>query len=792
MRFSLAWLLGALASALAAPPNSVVITNLVSTAAVNRPFTISRVFALGEIPNFAQARVSGSAVLTQCDVKTRWPDGSLKHALVSFRGTLPANGSLTVDFVNQTSGNNTGHLASTADMLAPSWMSGSPSWNAEVVINGGTPVTKNVRTMLGRLAVGAGQVRYWMQGPIVTQVIVEDRTSALSEDFGLDANKSLHPIFVLTFYNGWQGVKVEYILENAWTTKLQDQIYALTLRAGATLTDVYTKGSFTHYLKTRWHKTYWSGQDPDHDSSGNATTSIDFNRAHMSYSRAIPNYDPAKRPTSSAISTAIANFNKTDRGDINGYGQYYKVFSTTGGREEIGLYPAWEARYLTTFDPGMYRVVMGNADVSGHIPIHLRESDAALGGGTYFGRVVSLNARPTGPSVTPLATGADSGWRVDLSHQAAFAFIPYILTGDWYWLEELQFWATADGFWGDPRACSYCRNGSMGIVTQPNQPRGIAWAFRNIAHAAYATPDADTADKAYFVQLMNNNLGAYEGKLDIQDGAFNGTPQWKFGHDVIAPNGDGGKIGLLPDTLGFIVYNSSCNQSNMASNGVDPAKVSYCDAPWQVNYLNASLGRIVELGFAADKLLAKNSLELIHTVLDPAVGNPFLAGAYEAPRTLASNKLWISDWATYGDGFLATQRAKTSWNAVAPSSDDNNPDNGYPQLARGAASFVTGVTSGGFSGQAAYDWLNTHMNTSVLNDNPKWAFVPRTTSPATSNPCDATGDGVVDVSDVQAEINAVLGIGNTSVDLNQNGRADVVDVQRIINTSLGAACRVGP
>jgi hypothetical protein len=84
------------------------------------------------------------------------------------------------------------------------------------------------------------------------------------------------------------------------------------------------------------------------------------------------------------------------------------------------------------------------------------------------------------------------------------------------------------------------------------------------------------------------------------------------------------------------------------------------------------------------------------------------------------------------------------------------------------------------------------MNTSVLNDNPKWAFVPRTTSPATSNPCDATGDGVVDVSDVQAEINAVLGIGNTSVDLNQNGRADVVDVQRIINTSLGAACRVGP
>jgi hypothetical protein len=172
----------------AAVSNSVIIQNLTGSPMTNRPITVSRVFAEGEITQFAQARVGGAAVLTQCDVKTRWADGSLKHALVSFQANLPGNGSITVDLINQGTGNNTGHLTSTAQMLAPSWMTGSPSWNAELEINGGTaPALKNVRAMLGRLAVAPGQVRYWMQGPIATQVIVEDRTTALSEDFGLRA-----------------------------------------------------------------------------------------------------------------------------------------------------------------------------------------------------------------------------------------------------------------------------------------------------------------------------------------------------------------------------------------------------------------------------------------------------------------------------------------------------------------------------------------------------------------------------------------------------------------------------
>ena len=50
---------------------------------------------------------------------------------------------------------------------------------------------------------------------------------------------------------------------------------------------------------------------------------------------------------------------------------------------------------------------------------------------------------------------------------------------------------------------------------------------------------------------------------------------------------------------------------------------------------------------------------------------------------------------------------------------------------------------------------------------------------------DVTGDGVVDVADVNAVINAMLTHGELSADVNGYGVVDVVDVNRVINIMLG-------
>jgi len=62
----------------ASPGNGITVTEASGSSQTDRPLTLSRVFAQGDIPNFAKARVGGVAVPTQCDVKTRWPDGSVQ------------------------------------------------------------------------------------------------------------------------------------------------------------------------------------------------------------------------------------------------------------------------------------------------------------------------------------------------------------------------------------------------------------------------------------------------------------------------------------------------------------------------------------------------------------------------------------------------------------------------------------------------------------------------------------------------------------------------------------------
>ena len=91
--------------------NGIVVYSTSGSAQTNRFVSIGRFFKQGDIPHFAQAVVGGTAILTQCDVKNRWADGSLKFAIVSFIVPSVATGGTQVSFQDQGTGNNTGYLA---------------------------------------------------------------------------------------------------------------------------------------------------------------------------------------------------------------------------------------------------------------------------------------------------------------------------------------------------------------------------------------------------------------------------------------------------------------------------------------------------------------------------------------------------------------------------------------------------------------------------------------------------------------------------------------------------------
>jgi hypothetical protein len=59
--------------------------------------------------------------------------------------------------------------------------------------------------------------------------------------------------------------------------------------------------------------------------------------------------------------------------------------------------------------------------------------------------------------------------------------------------------------------------------------------------------------------------------------------------------------------------------------------------------------------------------------------------------------------------------------------------------------------------------------------------------------CDLNDDGIANILDVQAEVNAALGLGTCGAgDENGDGACNVIDVQRVVQAALGFGCHIGP
>ena len=822
VRFAIAMLLS-LAVSLVAAPNSVKIGDTSGSAQANRPFTISRVFVQGEFPagQYPQARVSGNTLLTQVDVKNTWQDGSIKHALVSFIASVPANGNITVDFVSQSSPNNTGYLDQ-AGLLALQ----SGAWQAQIVTDVGTA---DARTILGGLEpstdMNSSGNRYWMRGPIVTQVIVEDKSPRLAYDFGTDAYKCLHPVFVLTAYPTTNlGIKVEYILENVWMNKIQDQTYTLTgLTANGRV--VFSKASFNYTMRTRWRKVFWAGAAPTGwADEGTIGVAVDYNLAYMTASKALPNFDITKAPSAGAITSELNDYANRTHGSTDEpqfciqdpvyCGQWYKEMPTPGGRGDLAFVPRWYILYLYTFDKRLYNTMIADGLASGRSGQHLRDYDDTkfFDSGhtaTAFGRWVSIDARPTGNPRINVGRGTFI-FHDELAHEPDFAYVPYLITGDWYFLDELQSWATAaisstdgcsDNFDFQNDSYSNCRHADWGWIA--SESRGLAWAYRDVSEAAFMSPDS-TPEQSYFTQKLNNIMAITEGWYNILDGQFppadpacpNQRDKWCWGrltiaeHPLVLPVGVNNLHSV--NALQIPDFGDTSSQVTVYTVGVwDPAKTS--SPPAQAMFescLNMIvMGRMLEMGFTGVTSVYQYWARwMIQILVNPDV-NHYHIQDYVYPFVDNTGN-YFTTWKLWNDSYLAAWTNSQEiplWNGRS-----GDVEFGYPHIAYAASSFLPGVsTSEGYTGTDAWTWLKSHLpNQNLQNDNPKWAIVPR--GMLAGSACDLDASGTVDIVDVQISINQALGVSSCgNGDLDQDGACTVIDIQRIVNAALGLGCRVG-
>jgi hypothetical protein len=691
-----------------------------------RPVSIPRLFVQGEIPNFAQASIAGSPVLTQCDAKNRWPDGSLKFAIVSFIvPIIPANGSVFVAFSNQSSGNNATYL-NQAEMLEPVY-----DFESTIEMSGATTQTISARQMLS-----SGAVRYWLQGPIVTAVVLEDRTSmrTYDKDFG-DGSKALHPIFEAWFYPNDHKVQLGSTAENTWVSgdaahDMRDLRYGLTLRAGKSNPVVkFSEGPFIHNGASRWHRSFWLGKDP-------STIRVDHNRRYLARTKALPNYDPDLNVDGSLISEQYASWKNSKRraldGDASGVGNFDKGLSGGGAADWIGLANLWDTLYFLTMDDRMREKSLGNADLAGRIPWHFREADSRAGSGHFFddahtvdtlGRVVSVNARVQ-VTLSDLsedcdgAIGADKiktgpigneGWATTRDHMPDLAYLPYLLTGQHYYLEEIQYQAAFIIGWKIgciTPAYSYPRQGSAGYLND-TQLRGEAWALRTLSYAAFISPDG-SPEKAYFEDKLRNNIARWEGAHDVSLSDQTRLQHWSYGKNRQLDSRGLSPLGSWGDRGSEFV------QAPVKTDG----SLGGAASPWEENFMTIALGIARDFGYPTEGLLKFQAKRLFNQVLNPET-NHILIEAYRYPTITKANR-WIQTWQENDSYYAALPSA---WRALG----SETPDHSYGFIAMSAISFVYPYSSGTYRGADAWDFIRKKKpnQQTLATQSPKWDIVPR-------------------------------------------------------------------
>ncbi|HEY3909141.1 MAG TPA: hypothetical protein VGM07_04535 [Stellaceae bacterium] len=742
-------LISAALAAPAGPANSITLTNQSGAAIANYPLQFGRPFLDGAIPDEPQVLIGGAPAKTQADVKNRYPDGSVEYAVIAVLvPAIPASGSLTLTFQNQTASNNTPLTA--AQMLGLSYM-----FSAQMILTstaGGKAQSVDARTMLAN-----GDYTLWTSGPVAQTIILADDTRARKYDIGFgDGYHPFRPRFVATFWPQTHQVWVRAIGENGLSTELEDLEYALTL-TGANA-KIYSNADLSHPAMATWTKQFWLGGTPK------AQVNIDNNLAYLESTRFVPNYDPSLTPSQATIAYYYAVWWTDTNHDIGGSGAWTPGMPTTGARSDIGPEPSWDAVWLYTGDWRMRQTALGNADLAGAWPVNVRESDTterlnradpvpvapAIGSG--YGRPISITDRKylgpaAGGEVDFLYYNSDDpyppnqldtvgplnfngAWAFDVAHEPSPFFVPYILTGDPFYLEELENWAAYDattnngaGAQGDfeGRGPTGDEGGAY------DQLRGDGWVLRSRAEAAFAIPDAD-AFKTYLTILTQEDIARWEGGLGITGTVFDGSAEKVWAVETGDPES---RISPTHQAPPLGNWEAAYDPGDDGGGQWIAGSMDGYTNQWMQWYVQYCVGRAAELGFAAGPLTLASGRYLIGII--NSTGYPMLVAAYGMPTWFTSGP--ITSWSALVADLTPSYLTGVNW--AGTSSQGPLPDffnrqlytQGYDAYVMAALAPLVDEGAPGASQAEAWVTANIYQPLAAggqLASDPSWAIVPRT------------------------------------------------------------------
>jgi len=663
------------------PEGAVTNIRFENTGAVTQaqvPVTFGQVFAAGDVgptQTVVGKLADGTTVPLQVDVKARHTDGSVRHAIVSAKLANLVAGQAQVLTIEKAAAPAAAPATSPAALLDAGF---TATVNADI---GGQRYSASADELLR-----SGVYKTWLSGTIANEWMV----SAPLKDAGGNAHPHLTARFAIRAFGDSQA-RVDVTIENNWAYEAAPQnfIYDAQVMVGGQ--SVYTKAGLNHYHHARWRKVFWWGGEP--------TVHAKHNVSYLLATRALPNFDQSVIFTETKLNAWKTAYSGA-KIEPMGVGLASTYMPGTGGRDDIGLLPAWGATYLLSMDKRAKDVTLGTADLAGSWSTHYRDKitdrPVSLVNYPYMTllgqRTDTVNPATKQQEAFPLCattTACTSPYSPDTSHQPAFAYLPYLVSGDYYYLEELQFWAMYVAFSSNP----HYREFGKGLV-KPDQVRGQAWSLRTLGEAAYISPDADPL-KSHFTSFVNHNLDWYN---------LNYT-----NNEATNP------FGVL--THGYAMgYNNGTGM-----------------APWMDDFFTSAIGHLTELGFAkAEPLLLWKSKFPIMRMTDP--GACWITGAIYSLNIRATSTGPF--YTTMGQAHMASNPAALTSTGcgsaamatvlslkVGEMTGYSGAVTGYPSNMQPALAYSADV--GGSAGAAAWSVFAARSVKPNYGLGPQFAIVPR-------------------------------------------------------------------
>lgn len=525
------------------------------------PTTIGMVFRKGDIPASAHIAGDGKAVRGQLNPLVRWPDGSLKFARITVL-----------------------HAGHYVVMPGPSHQdsaSGKPTGGMKI-----PDFSVQIETSAGTLMQSLSHMKFHRQacGPLLCILsfpatpLITKATGKQNPDLALRAWVWQYPTLGTS--------RVVATVENTWAQTAADNVATRDIRFMLNGKSVYSQRNVTIW---RWSRTRpiraWTGMKvSDHAIR---------NLAYLRSTGAIPNYNPKLTLAANAVRIVEARYARSPRG-LMGNTVVDAHMADTGGRPDIGPIPRWDALALLTNDPRALNIARAVDDSSAPWPVHLRS--------TITGKPLSPQRYPQAMLQNRFIAGNPVPcWKhncrirypkmgipllPNVAHEPAMNYVPYLLTADPFYLEELEFWND----WNALSLNAGYRDGSKVIFLNiHSQSRAMAWQLRTLSYLLFVLPENSPAYKYWYSVLQHNRHAALSNWVERR---------------------------RLPEPILPGKYGAYYNRTHGAM------------APTQQDFLTWSFGNTVRLGFRDwMPVLRWNAEFVVHRLTDPNIC-PELASLY--------------------------------------------------------------------------------------------------------------------------------------------------------------------